>query len=200
MALWHFITDHLFIGGFLLVLGWYVRRVFRQAPTHEATTALSEQEYGTPCRTIRGERVRSMAECFIANYLNTCGVEYVYETPFLIKAGKGRVRVCPDFYLPEFDLLVEYWGLLNCKPDYEQDMRRKMSHYHQNRIQFISIYPTNLLYPFDPVNFDKLFRYKFQQTTGTALRPLEPKGLTTMRQFQVIRRLESSRPKHSVPK
>jgi hypothetical protein len=205
MVFLHFIVKHPLVDAFLAVSIWSLYRLLLQPssekpPTEESPIELSKQDYGTPCMTIRGERVRSVAECFIANYLNTCGVEYAYEEPFLINTNSGKIKLYPDFYLPEFDLLVEYWGLVDCNSDYEQEMRWKMAHYHRNQMRFISIYPSNLLYPFDPVDFDKLFRYKFQQTTGTALRPLARENLSAMPRFRIIRQLESRRLAHSVSK
>jgi hypothetical protein len=53
--------------------------------------------------TRRGELVASKAERRIADCLHAAGVAYLYE-PRL--AG-----FVPDFYLPEFHLIVEYWGM-----------------------------------------------------------------------------------------
>jgi hypothetical protein len=67
--------------------------------------------------------------------------------------------------LPLYDLWIEYWGLLDArdKPTskrYEKSMRYKMARYHQNRINFISLYPSNLS------NLDYQFRKKFRKAKG----------------------------------
>ena len=46
-------------------------------------------------------------------------------------------RIRPDFYLPEFDLYIEYWGMDT--PEYVENMRRKRILYQQARKKLISI-------------------------------------------------------------
>ena len=50
----------------------------------------------------------------------------------------------PDFYLPEFNVFVEYWGLIDdAKYKKEKyDFKKKM--YTLNDLDFISLYPKNL--------------------------------------------------------
>jgi len=193
----HFITSHPFFVGFLVLAMFYLPRLIRRhGSAQEGNTVpqnQAQQDYGIACRTTRGERVRSKAECFLANYLHTRGFKYLYEEPFLLKRRGKTFRIRPDFYLPEFDLLIEYWGLINIKPEYAEDMRWKMALYHGNQIRFISIYPDNMLFPFDPMDFDALFQHKFQTVTGVSLRSLTREALTGMACFEVIHRLESKR-------
>ena len=71
----------------------------------------------------------------------------------------------PDFYLPDYGIYVEYWGMLGVEDSrvrsrYEQSMKWKMAKYHQNNIKFISIYPNNL------GNLDWVFRAKFREVAG----------------------------------
>jgi hypothetical protein len=152
------------LAAYWIYRKWRPRR--RPAPTPPA------QEYGVPCYTLRGERVRSFPECFIANYLHVRGINYRYEHPLVVSLGNYDKTLFPDFYLPDFDIFLEYWGLIGVSSEYEQDMRWKMEKYHRRRIRFISIYPDNLPYPFNGSDFDKLFRYKFQKVTGIALQPV----------------------------
>ena len=64
--------------------------------------------------TKRGERVRSRAECIIANLLDDFGLCYRYEAAF--HASDGSV-LFPDFTImhPKTNQLyyLEYWGLMN---------------------------------------------------------------------------------------
>jgi hypothetical protein len=55
-----------------------------------------------------------------------------------------NIKLEPDFYLPEFDVFVEYWGLIE-KEDYKKnsyDPKKKL--YKDNGIEVIDLYPQNL--------------------------------------------------------
>lgn len=63
-------------------------------------------------QTHSGEKVKSLEELTIANFLYLNGVEYEYERlyPFASDdATKKPYR--PDFYLPEYDLYLEHFGI-----------------------------------------------------------------------------------------
>ena len=124
------------------------------------------KQYGTPSTTITGQSVRSKAERIIADYLTQQKVIYQYESQartngWLIKSRISR----PDFYLPQYNLYVEYWGLVD-SPDrrtrnnYVRTMRWKMAQYHKNNVPFVSIYPSNLS------NLNYYFRRKFREVKG----------------------------------
>ena len=100
------------------------------------------EEYGVASVTNKGEAVRSKAEMYIANMLSREGVKYVYEptltlyeTSFLSFRTK---TITPDFYLPDYDVYIEYWGLLG-HPNYNRSMRFKMNLYKTNGVKLISI-------------------------------------------------------------
>lgn len=56
--------------------------------------------------TYMGEKVRSNQELMIANFLFLNGIEYEYEKEYPFKKGYR-----PDFYLPEYDLYLEHYGI-----------------------------------------------------------------------------------------
>lgn len=136
-------------------------------------------KYGTRSTTRLGVPVRSRAERTIADYLESIGVRYEYERELVARFWIFRRKVsCPDFYLPEYDVYVEYWGMLDVKDDYERtkyerSMKYKMARYHELGIKFISLYPADL------PNLDASFRAKFAEVTvkvlpsGTAARVRE---------------------------
>ena len=62
-------------------------------------------------KTIRGERVKSIEELIIANYLFLNGVKYEYEREYPIQADKLRKRYRPDFYLVDYDIYLEHFGV-----------------------------------------------------------------------------------------
>ena len=65
-------------------------------------------------KTIQGERVKSLAELQIANYLFINGIEYIYEDNYKHDtATKHYKQYQPDFYLPKYDIYIEHFGVDN---------------------------------------------------------------------------------------
>jgi hypothetical protein len=128
-----------------------------------------KKQYGVKSVTLRGETVKSIGEKRIADYFERNNIRYVYEKEARTKALLFSSKISnPDFYLPDYDVYVEYWGLVNADDNYtrtryERSMKRKMAIYHQNNIKFISIYPRNLQ------NLDWIFRKKFEKAKGFEL-------------------------------
>lgn len=77
----------------------------------------SEDEYReylktNPPITLKGERVKSYGEMDIANFLFQNGIEYVYEKSYFIDTRtKDFNQYYPDFYLPKYNLYIEYFGI-----------------------------------------------------------------------------------------
>ena len=127
-----------------------------------------KQEYGVKSVTARGEEVRSLAEREIADYFARNNIKYIYEQGTMARSFLRYKVVSPDFYLPEYDVYVEYWGLVDAddswtRERYIKSMKRKMAIYYENNMKFISIYPDNLK------NLDWIFRRKFKKVTGFEL-------------------------------
>ncbi len=142
------------------LLSW-IRKLFKPS-----------EEYGIPSVTLTGQPVRSKGERVIADYFTRHNIVYQYEADatsndwLIFKSRISR----PDFYLPRYNLYVEYWGLVDSfdrgtRDRYVRSMRWKMAKYHQNNIQFVSIYPSNLS------NLDYYFRKKFREAKGFDLPP-----------------------------
>ena len=100
------------------------------------------KEYGRPSMTLRGEVVRSRSEKAIADWLFLRGIRYAYEQPVFDSRGR-RVGV-PDFYLPDYGLYVEYWGLVGTDRGYERRMERKKERYLRNGVRVVSLYQGDL--------------------------------------------------------
>jgi hypothetical protein len=128
-----------------------------------------KKKYGVKSVTLRGETVKSVGEKRIADYFERNNIRYVYEKEARTKALIFSSKISnPDFYLPDYDVYVEYWGLVNADDNwtrtcYVRNMKRKMAMYHENNIKFISIYPRNLQ------SLDWIFRKKFEAVTGFQL-------------------------------
>jgi len=134
-----------------------------------------KSEYGVRSTTLTWEYVRSKAEQTIGDYFTKQNILYQYEKAARTNNLIFKEKISkPDFYLSQYDLYVEYWGLLNTKDKrmngkYKKMMRYKMARYHENKIKFISLYPDNLS------NLDYVFRKKFREVKGFDL-PKGPSG------------------------
>ena len=63
-------------------------------------------------RTLKNEHVKSLEEVMIANFLFLHGVEYEYERLYPYDTGDpSRKAYRPDFYLPEYDIYLEHFGV-----------------------------------------------------------------------------------------
>ena len=86
-----------------------------------------------------GTVVQSQGERRIAEWLSAHGIAYRYDAKFRII---GEFQLRPDFYLPELDIYIEYWGLDT--PQYKMSMYKKQMLYQQEGKRLISVYPTDL--------------------------------------------------------
>lgn len=62
--------------------------------------------------TLKGEKVKSLAEKQVADFLFQHQVAYKYEAPARwARTGKDHRSYRPDFFLPDYDVYVEHWGI-----------------------------------------------------------------------------------------
>lgn len=63
-------------------------------------------------RSLRNEQMKSLEEVTIANFLFLNGVDYEYERLYPFEADDPtRKAYRPDFYLPDYDLYLEHFGI-----------------------------------------------------------------------------------------
>ena len=86
-----------------------------------------------------GTLVQSEGELRIAEWLTAKGLVYRYDAKYRIIA---EFQMRPDFYLPELDVYIEYWGLNT--PQYKMSMYKKQMLYQQEGKRLISVYPKDL--------------------------------------------------------
>ena len=87
-------------------------------------------------RTKDGTWVQSAGERRIAEILAAENIRYRYDERFRILDGYA---IRPDFYLPEFDVYIEYWGMDTT--DYKIGMLKKQKLYQQQGKKLVSLYP-----------------------------------------------------------
>lgn len=83
-----------------------------------------------------GTWVQSDGERLICDALDSAGIRYRYDERFRILDGYA---IRPDFYLPELDVYIEYWGMDTA--DYKIGMLKKQQLYQQQGKRLISLYP-----------------------------------------------------------
>jgi len=96
--------------------------------------------------------VQSQGEKRIGDWLAKNAIAYEYDERMIV-AGDTRIR--PDFYLPEFDLYIEYWGMDT--PEYVENMRHKRILYKREGKKLISLYPKDL------ANLDEILQLKLSR-------------------------------------
>lgn len=96
-----------------------------------------------------GTLVQSDGERRIADWLAAHGLAYRYDERYRILNGHA---IRPDFYLPELDLYIEYWGMDTT--DYKIGMLKKQQLYQQEGKRLISIHPP------DKSRLDTILRQK----------------------------------------
>ncbi|WP_423230046.1 UvrD-helicase domain-containing protein [Acetobacterium bakii] len=110
-ALNELIKNPLYLKKFITYL--YFHRT-KQKSEFEFTTQTEYNDYlelNQPI-TMKNEIVKSYGEMDIANYLYKNGINYQYEVPYKINtATEEYARYVPDFYLPDEDIYIEYFGI-----------------------------------------------------------------------------------------
>ena len=79
----------------------------------------------------------SKGESTVAKAFDDLGIKYLYQPTI---PGLGFK---PDFYLPEFDVYVEYAGVRGSK-DYYNRNKKKKNGYSNNNYRVVFIYPNNM--------------------------------------------------------
>lgn len=109
-----------------------------------------EQDYDAlvyESRTIKtdsGIFVQSEGEKKIANFLTKHQIDYDYDKQISLKGveidsiGRNTHWVRPDFFLTEFSIIIEYWGMVG-DVDYDSKMESKKRLYKESKSKFISI-------------------------------------------------------------
>lgn len=68
----------------------------------------------------------------------------MYEHPAFDR--RGLVISRPDFFLPDYGVYVEYWGLAGTRKKYDEMMKWKTAQYRLNGVRVVSLYPDELTY------------------------------------------------------
>ena len=100
-------------------------------------------------RSLKGDEVRSFEECYIANFLYSNGIDYLYEEPYEAKtADINHPQYRPDFFLPRYRIYIEHFGVNRegktapfvPQREYLQKMDWKRKIHQQNKTTLIETY------------------------------------------------------------
>jgi len=148
------------------LLSFFVEHLQPARPLESFT---SEREYlaymeALGLRTLKGERVKSLGELEIANFLFAKGVDYAYEHRYEgeVPINPDRRVYLPDFFLPGQGIYIEHFGLSRAgtpppfvdRNRYLRDMDWKRNLHETNETPLIET-------------------YSYQRSNGTLLRNLD---------------------------
>ena len=143
--------------------------------------------------TIAGEngpnRYRSEGERRIAATLEKYAVPFHYEQPVRMTVSGKTKTFRPDFYLPQFDLYIEYFGRVG-NQNYDSRTAEKHAAYAASHLNYIALYPWDLVQDWPNYLLDRLRTPSIPATASCA--PQQYKS--TIRPATPIR---YHRPKHS---
>lgn len=124
--------------------GDWAKSIKMSVPDYKDTTSQicitdPRRKYPTEYRCDNGVYVRSLSELCIANWLYANNIAFDYERAVMF----GEVTAHCDFYLPEQDAYIEFWGMVN-NEKYIQYKQWKEPLYAQNGYKLVSLYPNDL--------------------------------------------------------
>lgn len=100
-------------------------------------------------RTLNNEKVKSIEECIIANFLYINGIKYTYEKLYKFDIQTpDNVQYHPDFYLDDYDIYIEHFAIsrdcktppfIDCKK-YNDGIRWKRGIHELNETTLIETY------------------------------------------------------------
>lgn len=94
-------------------------------------------------KKLKGINYKSKGEYEVANFLHTFDIDFEYEFPIsVIDEGKTKIWY-PDFYLKEYQVVVEYFGMYNHNEGYREAVEHKKQVFQDCGIQFVPIYHIN---------------------------------------------------------
>lgn len=145
LALWYLIANNILplwyyppLFGLLVlssrIIKWLINLTVREP-----------KSFGVMSETERGETVRSKSEKKVADWLYENEYTYEYERKIELPDGNS---ILSDFYLPKYDIYIEYWGMASANNDagekYRVRKQEKKELYEQYDYKLMDIYPHHL--------------------------------------------------------
>lgn len=125
------------------------------------------------CQSSQGPNYRSKGEVQIARLLERHGMLYRYEHPLAV-VDNGKTKIWyPDFYLPEYGMIIEYFGL-NGDSGYRARAKHKVEVYRSMGIEglflsedsFRGDWPTKIMGQIEDILGARLSSFRNQRCIG----------------------------------
>jgi hypothetical protein len=129
--------------------------------------------YGRCYEQTSEQQYKSRAEVQIARLLERSGIDYKYEHPTAV-VDRGKTKIWyPDFYLPEYGMIIEYFGI-NGNSDYDERTRYKTGVYKENGIEGLFLtekslqgdWPTKIVDGIEDILKSRLREFKNRNNGG----------------------------------
>ena len=179
------ITDEVFVKNILLFFASYLTIpsdeqnlsiLINELSKNDCTTMRSDlkkalEEYKQKTqkqkRTLKDERVRSIEECQIANFLFINGIDYEYE-PVYKYGFKDTIKpYCPDFLIRQYDkeIYLEHFGISQDGKNsrFSQEELELYKKHINDKIKLHRSHNTKLIYTFSQYNDRKDLIYHLKE-------------------------------------
>lgn len=113
---------------FLCAILWFLVRKIRKK---RRTTCTADHPTQYIC--LDGHTVKSRGELIIDNHLFRLNIKHKYEDGITVNGQYMKY----DWYLPEYDIYIEYWGYYG--KQYKARKREKLKLYKKGHLELISI-------------------------------------------------------------
>ena len=176
-----------------LALDYFQYHLYPEANPFDFETEGAYFEYlrANEIRTLKGELVKSLGECLVANYLFRQGTEYKYETEYEYSTRDLDFRQYqPDFYLPEYGIYLEYFGIDRDgstaryvdRDEYHAGIAWKRALHEQHQTRLLEVFHYQRIEGTLSSELDRLLL-----EAGVVYNPLPPEAvLETLREFGAI--------------
>lgn len=153
------------------------RKIYK---VYRPATGMKEQRYREQADGTAQDKSR--AEVQIAGLLDREGIAYRYEHPLAV-IDRGKVRIWyPDFYLPDYGTIIEYFGVQG-DAEYDRRTEHKMQVYRNTGIEGVFLneemltrqWPTGIIRQIEDVLQQRLRR--FHDRPG---QPYEPQSVVRL--------------------
>ena len=92
----------------------------------------------------KGTTYKSTGEEEIAKFLTKMGIVFEYEFPIAVVDDDDKTKIWyPDFYLKEYQIVIEYFGMYAHNEGYRLNAEFKKKTFKNCGVQFVPIYKLN---------------------------------------------------------
>ena len=99
-----------------------------------------KMKFGRVSQTLKGDIVRSKGEKRIADWLYSRNIDYNYEPKLS--------SFVPDFYLPEYKMIIEYYGMRDAPGrigiEYREKINQKRKYFSNLSVKLLELYHEDL--------------------------------------------------------